>query len=623
MIKLKKVMWISFTILCLLSILSLKGFKISVSASTDVIHVPTEYATIQEAINHANSGDTIFVHKGTYYEHVVVNKSVSLVGEDKDLTIVDGYENDSVILITDNNVTVEGFTIKESGNSPYDSGIRVEHSSGNIIKNNKIIDNFDGISFYYSVNNLVSGNIILNNSDGIFTYSSSNNMVLKNTMSSNSYDAIVLYYSVNNVVSGNIILNNYDGISFYYSVNNMVLENNFSNNYDGLGLYFSGNNLVSGNTISNNYDGIILYHRSSNNTIFHNNFNNTNQVRTDSTNVWNYGEEGNYWSDYKGQDLNKDGIGDDPYVIDMNNQDTHPLMGMFFEFDVAFKREVYHFAIISNSTISDFKFEIGTETGNKIMHFNAIGGNGTIGFCRIKIPADFMNYPYIVLVGFEEVVPTLLDISNKTYTCLYFAYSYENQTIIIISSEMLRLYDELLYNYLKLQTNIYNLNITYNNLMNNYTILLADYGQLKKSFDELNASYQILYRLNATYYSLVGDYSKLQITLYSLNVTYYDLVKNYLKLQMNIYGLNMTYYNLLGNYTALLTDYIQLQEDYNELDTSYQKHLLNYTENVHNIQNLIYIFVATTAIFIITIIYLSKRAHIVLTTKTEVFKDKE
>jgi parallel beta-helix repeat protein len=394
----------------------------------------------------------------------------------------------------------------------------------------------------------------------------------------------------------------------------VILESNiFKNAHTGIVLYYSGNNLVSGNTILDNSDGIILHLDSNNNTIFHNNFNNKNQIWTSSINVWSYEGEGNYWSDYEGRDLNGDGIGDDPYVIDTNNQDIHPLMGMFFEFDIAFKGEIYHVVIVSNSTISDFKFEIGTETGNRIIHFNATGGNGTIGFCRIKIPADFMNYPYIMLVGFEDVVPTLLDISNETYTCLYFTYSYENQTIIIISSETLRLYNELLYNYLKLQTNIYNLNITYNNLMKNYTILLADYGQLKKSFDELNA----------TYYSLVGDYSKLQLDLYSLNVTYYGLVKNYLNLQVNLYGLNMTYYNLLGNYTALLTNYIQLQEDYNELDTSYQKHLSNYSENMHNIQSLIYIFVATTAIFIIIIIYLSKRAHTVLTTKTEVFKDKE
>jgi parallel beta-helix repeat protein len=536
----------------------LKEFKISVNASTDVIYVPTEYATIQDAVNHANSEDTIFVHKGTYYEHVVVNKSVSLVGEDRDLTIVNGYENDSVIFITNNNVTIEGFTIKESGNRLYDSGIRVEHSSGNVIKNNKIMDNFDGISFYDSGNNLVSGNTILSNSDGIFLYSSFNNVILESNIFKNAHTGIVLYYS--------------------------------------------GNNLVSGNTILSNSDGIILHLDSNNNTIFHNNFNNKNQIWTSSINVWSYEGEGNYWSDYEGRDLNGDGIGDDPYVIDTNNQDIHPLMGMFFEFDIAFKGEIYHVIIVSNSTISDFKFEIGTETGNRIIHFNATGGNGTIGFCRITIPADFMNYPYIMLVGFEEVVPTLLDISNETYTCLYFTYSYENQTIIIISSETLRLYNELLYNYLELQTNIYNLNITYNNLMKNYTTLLADYGQLKKSFDELNASYQILYRLNATYYSLVGDYSKLQL---------------------NLYGLNMTYYNLLGNYTALLTNYIQLQEDYNELDTSYQKHLSNYSENMHNIQSLIYIFVATTAIFIIIIIYLSKCAHTVLTTKTEVFKDKE
>ncbi|MCZ2809141.1 MAG: pectinesterase family protein, partial [Candidatus Bathyarchaeota archaeon] len=70
------------------------SYSKSVVASSSTILVPDNYATIQEAINNANEGDTIFVRAGTYYEHVVVDKALSLVGENKHNTIIDGSGNE-------------------------------------------------------------------------------------------------------------------------------------------------------------------------------------------------------------------------------------------------------------------------------------------------------------------------------------------------------------------------------------------------------------------------------------------------------------------------------------------------------------------------------------------------
>jgi len=89
-----------------------------------------------------------------------------------------------------------------------------------------------------------------------------------------------------------------------------------------------------------------------------------------SVNVWDNGKEGNYWGYYPGQDLNEDGIGDTPNVIYVNNRDNHPLMGMFSDFKITWKQETHHVTTICNSTISEFRFEVGTETGNKIISFN-------------------------------------------------------------------------------------------------------------------------------------------------------------------------------------------------------------------------------------------------------------
>jgi len=511
-IKLNRTILASFTILCLFSLWSLIGCKISVKAGTDVIYVPTNYTTIQEAINHANPGDTIFVYKNrTYFEHVVVNKSVSLVGEDRDSTIVDGSGTGNVFSIEANNVSIESFTVRRG-----DSGVLVEHSSGNDISHNKITDSRDGIILSFSSNTVVSGN----------------------TISSNNYYGIYLNYASNNVVSDNVITNNVDGISLNYASNNVVFGNTVSSNDYGISLDSSSNNVILGNTITNNFLGISLI--ISNNTIYHNNFNNTRQVNSyASKNIWDYGNEGNYWSNYPWQDLNEDGIGDAPYVIS-GVIDNYPLMGMFSDFPVIHQEETYHVTTICSSTISGFRFEIGPETGNKIIRFNVTGKDGTVGLCRVRIPTALMNYPYIVLAGAEEIVPTILDISNETHAYLYFTYTHSSYTITIISSKTLHLYNELLDRHARLQIDLYNLNSTYNDLLNNYSILSGNYSQL--------------------------------------------------------------------------------QEDYHELNSSYQEHLLQYSKNLQNIRNLMYILAATTAIFIATTIYLSKYAH---AGKTKIFEDKK
>ena len=67
---------------------------------TRAIIVPDDFSTIQEAINAASDGDIIFVRNGTYYENVVVNKAVSLIGQDSNKTIVDGNGGFSAVSIT-------------------------------------------------------------------------------------------------------------------------------------------------------------------------------------------------------------------------------------------------------------------------------------------------------------------------------------------------------------------------------------------------------------------------------------------------------------------------------------------------------------------------------------------
>jgi parallel beta-helix repeat protein len=238
----------------------------------------------------------------------------------------------------------------------------------------------------------------------------------------------------------------WDGIWLDHSLsNNSVSGNNITaNNYYGIYLESSSNNSVSGNDITNNGEGIYL-NSSSNNTIYTNNFvNNTSQVYSlGSTNVWNdgYPSGGNYWSGYNGTDLysgpyqnqtGSDGIGDTPYLIDANNTDYFPLMGMFSSFSTL---QGYPVNVISNFTISGFVAPIWLEHPEIVtLTFNMTGTEGSTGFCRVTIPnviiQNVWQGNYTVLVDGEPWPTTNWTDAANTY--IYFNYIHsQHQTVII------------------------------------------------------------------------------------------------------------------------------------------------------------------------------------------------
>jgi parallel beta-helix repeat protein len=196
----KNIILIAVSLLILLSLLGSVIFSNYSSAQPEngnIIYVDdngsADYTKIQDAINAANDGDTVYVYSGTYYENVVIDKIINLVGEDETNTVIDGQELADVITLSpsSNWVNITSFTIQNSGYEQFRDGIDVNSDyntiAGNIIKNCE-----HGISLNFWAHNCrISSNTIKDNIYGVMVYSvfPNNNIIDHNNFENNYMNA--------------------------------------------------------------------------------------------------------------------------------------------------------------------------------------------------------------------------------------------------------------------------------------------------------------------------------------------------------------------------------------------------------------------------------------------------
>lgn len=358
----KTLAFLLIAIICISAIIAVLFINGTVFHKTIV--VPDDFSTIQKAIDNASAGDTIFVKKGTYpSDSIVISKSVSLIGEDANETIIQGqyyyhcpYSLWHTIIIEASDVLIYNFTITHC---IYAITIDSPNASGIQIIGNSFIGNPTAITASEVSNLLISQNYFSNNrlrastQIGMFC----NDSIISHNVFSGNLKSISLT-GENISINDNLFVNNTFGIDISRASTITIFANNFTSNigYDSDSRDFGCielaencndtviyENDIIGNTVGVNLRNFLIdspertepVYRGSNNKIFNNNFINNSKnanvehewVYANSTSLetytsgtaivsWDNGSVGNYWSNYSGSGY---------YAIDENNVDYYPL----------------------------------------------------------------------------------------------------------------------------------------------------------------------------------------------------------------------------------------------------------------------------------------------------------
>ncbi|SMG37596.1 nitrous oxide reductase family maturation protein NosD [Arenibacter troitsensis] len=338
-------------------------------AGTITVCASCEVKTIKEGIAVAADFDTLLIKKGIYKEfNIQVTKPLTIIGEH--YPVIDGEDNGEIITIVSNNVTIDGLFIINVGTSytaDYAAirvvqsenfliqnvvleklffGIYLEKSKNGRVYHNKIIgdavdeyNSGNGIQLWYSQNIVVDRNIVQHVRDGIYLEFSDNITIENNISSDNLRYGLHFMFSNDDIYKDNTFENNGAGVAVMFSKRIKMLGNTFKKNWGptsfGVLLKEINDAEITGNTFEENTVGVsiegsnrINYSKNNfikngwaikvrgacySNTFIHNNFMYNSFDLAYNSNLNDNIFEENYWSDYTGYDLDRNGTGDIPY----------------------------------------------------------------------------------------------------------------------------------------------------------------------------------------------------------------------------------------------------------------------------------------------------------------------
>ena len=338
-------------------------------ASTIHVSINGPISSIQKAVDQSSPYDTILVHEGTYIEYnVQITKPLYIIGQDQ--PIIDGDHQAEIITIMSDSVLFKGFQVQNVGfsftkdwagikvdNKDYSIiednvlldtyfGIYLKKSNHTILKNNRLkskaeneVNSGNGIHLWYCEDILIENNQISGHRDGIYFEFVESSKIINNVSEGNIRYGLHFMFSNHDDYIGNVFKNNGTGVAVMFSDHIIMKNNRFVDNWGSTnyGLLFKEiyDGELSGNLFQNNTIGIFadgsnrikilknefrgngwamnIFSSCMDNEIAYNNFiSNTFDLTTNGKRNTNDFHD-NFWDQYTGYDLDKDGIGDVPH----------------------------------------------------------------------------------------------------------------------------------------------------------------------------------------------------------------------------------------------------------------------------------------------------------------------